>query len=131
MLSSIWIGRILGGIALLFLLVDAVTHIIKIQPVVEAFEKLSIPVSLSIPLGIVVLACLALCVFYPTRILGAVLLTGYLGGAVAIHLRAGSTPFEIIFPILIGALLWGGLFLSDERVRSLTPCNPTGKHFNL
>jgi hypothetical protein len=116
---SIWVGRILSGLALLFLFVDAVTHILKIQPVIEAFEKLSIPVSLSTTLGSIVLVCLAACAFQRTRVLGAVLLTGYLGGAVAIHLRAGSTLFEVIFPIIVGALLWGGLYLIDGRVRAL------------
>jgi hypothetical protein len=113
---SIWVGRVLCGIAFLFLLADSITHIMKIQPVIDAFVKLSIPVNLSVPLGLLVLVCLALCVFQPTRIVGAVLLTGYLGGAIAIHLRAESTPFEIIFPVLIGALVWGGLYLIDARL---------------
>lgn len=118
MKARIWIGRILLGIVLFFLAADAITHIMKIQPVIEAFNKLSIPETLSVPLGIIVLGCLLFYVFRRTRLLAAVLLTGYLGGAVAIHLRAGSPPFEIVFPVIIGALLWTGLYLSDERVKA-------------
>jgi hypothetical protein len=116
---NIWISRIISGVALLFWAIDAVTHVIRIKPVIEAFNKLSIPDYLSLPLGVLQILCLALYAFAPTRVLGAVLMTGYLGGAVAIHLRAGSTPFEVVFPVIIGTLLWGGLYLSDERVRAL------------
>jgi hypothetical protein len=126
MAAGIWVGRILCGIVLLFMTADAVTHIMKIQPVIEAFVKLSIPETLSVPLGILVLVCLALFAFAPTRILATVLLTAYLGGAVAIHLRAGSTPFECVFPVIIGALLWGGLYLIDDRVRMLLLLNGRG-----
>ena len=113
-----WSGRILVAIVFLFMLMDAVTHILKIQPVIEAFAKLSIPETLAVPLGIIVLVCLVLMAIRATRILGAIFLTGYLGGAVAIHARAGSTTFEMIFPVIIGALLWVGLYLNDERAQA-------------
>jgi hypothetical protein len=119
MAAKTWIGRILSGIAVLFMAADAITHILKIQPVIEAFHKLAIPETLSTPLGILVLVCLALYLYKRTRILGAVLLTGYLGGAVAIHLRAESTAFEAIFPVIIGSLFWVGLFLTDKRAQSM------------
>src|SRR5687767_8714341 len=85
-----WAGLVLGALVVLFLLFDAVIHVMKIPPVVEAFTQLGYPVSASVPLGIIELVCLALYVVPRTSFLGAVLLTGYLGGAVAIHLRIGS-----------------------------------------
>jgi hypothetical protein len=113
------IGLALSGLVLLFFFVDAVTHILKIQPVVDAFDKLQIPLASAVPLGVLQLLILLVYGIPRTRILGAVLITGYLGGAVAIHVRASSTPFELIFPVLIGALLWTGLWLTDTRARVL------------
>jgi hypothetical protein len=118
----VWSGRIVVGLISLFLFMDAVVHILKIQPVLEAFEKLSLPIALSLPLGILVLLCLLILAIPRTRLLGAVLLTGYLGGAIAIHLRAGSTAFEVIFPVIIGSLLWIGLYLLDSRVAGALVC---------
>lgn len=88
-------------------------------PVVEAFQHLGIPPGLAVPLGIVELVCIAIYVFPRTSVLGAVLLTGYLGGAVASHLRVGDPVFSTVFPVLIGVLLWGGLYLRDPRLRIL------------
>lgn len=116
---ALWSGRILSGIACLFLAMDGVIHIARIQPVLDAFQKLSIPVSISLPLGVLELAMLALYAYPGSRVLSVVLWTGYLGGAVAIHLRAGSTVFEMVFPIIIGSMLWIGLYLTDERVRGV------------
>jgi hypothetical protein len=116
---TLWSARILSGIAYLFLAMDGVIHIARIQPVLDAFQKLSIPPSLSLPLGVLELVMLALYAYPASRVLGAILWTGYLGGAAAIHLRAGSSAFEIVFPIIIGAMLWIGLYLTDERVRAL------------
>ena len=67
------------------------------------------------------LTCTILYMIPRTTVLGAILLPGYLGGAVATHVRAGQGPFEILFPVVIGALLWGGLMLRDERLRTLNP----------
>jgi len=74
-----------------------------------------------LPLGILLLACTILYLIPRTAMLGAILLTGYLGGAVATHVRAGHGPFEILFPVVFGALLWGGLVLRDRRIRELIP----------
>ena len=117
--TSSWPGRILSGIASLFLLMDAGMHIANPGFVVDASHKLGWAPGLAPALGIIQLACLALYLFPRTAILGAVLMTGYLGGAVATHVRAGSDIFSMVFPILIGALLWGGLYLRDGRVRRL------------
>jgi DoxX-like family len=89
--------------------------------VAEAFARLGFPLSLSVELGIIELVCVALYVIPRTSILGAILLTGYLGGAIATHLRVGDPLFDTIFPILIGALVWGGPFLLDRRLRALIP----------
>jgi hypothetical protein len=94
-----------------------VVHVLKPAPVVEAFARLGYPLSASVGIGILELVFTALYVVPRTAALGAVLLTGYLGGAVATQLRAGSGWFETIFPVIIGAIVWGGLALRDARVR--------------
>jgi hypothetical protein len=119
---SIWTGRILSGFVAAFLLFDAIIHLMKPAPVVEAFAKLGFPLRLAVPLGITELVCIALYVFPRTSILGAVLLTGYLGGAVAIQLPTSNSLFgEILFPVYVGVILWGGIYLRDERLRALFP----------
>jgi hypothetical protein len=120
--KSVWGGRILSGFVTAFLLFDAVIHLLKPAPVVEAFAKLHLPLSLAVELGIIELLCLALYVMPATSILGAILLTGYLGGAVAIQVTTSNSLFgEILFPVYVGAILWCGLYLRDERLRTLVP----------
>jgi hypothetical protein len=115
-------GLTISGLAVAFLLMDSVIHIMKIPAVVEAFTQLGYPVSVAVPLGILELVCLALYVFRRTSVFGAILLTGYLGGAVAIHLRIGSPLFShLLFPVYVGLMVWGGLYLRDERLRNLVP----------
>jgi len=114
--GQLWTGRILWAISVPFMLLDAGLHIAKPGPVLEAFEKLQIPVSTSVGLGVLELILVALYVIPRTAVLGAVLLTGYLGGAMAIHMRVGD---PLWFPVLVGALLWGSLWCRDARVRSL------------
>lgn len=122
--ATVWTGRIATAIASLFLLFDASIHLATIPPVVEAFARLGVPIALSVTIGIVELVCLAAYVIPRTSFLGAVLLTGYLGGAVATQLRAGSSAFETVFPFIIGALVWGGLLL---RRRGLWTVVTTGR----
>jgi hypothetical protein len=118
----IWTGRILSGFVVAFLLFDAVIHLMKPAPVVEAFAKLGFPLRLAVPLGITELVCILLYVFPRTSILGAILLTGYLGGAIAIQLLTSNSLFgEILFPVYVGVILWGGIYLRDERLRALFP----------
>ena len=83
------------------------------------FAQLGYPVGLTLGIGVLELACLAAYALRRTAPLGALLLTGYLGGAVATHVRAGSPLFSVVFPLIIGALLWGGLYLRDRRLRAL------------
>src|SRR5947209_2366711 len=117
----LWAGRIMSALPSLFLLVDGVMKLVKPAPVIEATVRLGYPESVILGLGIVLLSCLALYVIPRTAVLGAILLTGYLGGAVASHVRAGDDLFAILFPVVFGALLWGGLYLRDARLRAILP----------
>jgi DoxX-like family len=119
--KALWAGRVLSGLLALFLVFDAVMKLLKPPAVVEATVKIGYPESTIIGLGIVLLACAVLYAIPRTAVLGAILLTGYLGGAVAAHVRMGDPPFNVLFPVILGALLWGGLYLRDERLRSLVP----------
>lgn len=112
-------GRIISALAVLFLLFDGVIKVLQLAPAVEGSAQLGYSASLTLGLGLLELACLAAYVLPRTSFLGALLLTGYLGGAVATHVRVGSPPFSLVFPLIIGALLWGGLALRDARLRAL------------
>ena len=121
-MKSVWAGRIISSLITAFMIFDAVIHLMKPAPVVEAFAKLNFPLSFAVPLGIVELLCIVLYVIPYTSILGAIFLTGYLGGAVAIQLPTGNPFFgEILFPVYIGVFLWGGIYLRDARLRALIP----------
>ena len=119
--TLLWTGRVLSGLPALFLLVDAAMKLVKPEPVVKATVALGYPESVIVGLGIVLGACTILYLIPRTSILGAILLTGYLGGACASHLRASDGWFPILFPVAFGVMLWGGLCLRDERLRSLLP----------
>jgi DoxX-like family len=120
--GRLWTGRIMSALPALFLLVDGIGKLIKPAPVVEGTVQLGYPESVLLGLGIVLLTCTVLYVIPPTAILGAILLTGYLGGAVATHVRVGSPLFShILFPVYLAVLIWGGLYLHDERLRALIP----------
>ena len=125
MKKTLWIGRIVSALSMLFLVMDGVTHLIKPAPVAEAFNRLGFPLSLSVELGIIELVCVVVYAIPRTSILGAILLTGYLGGAVATHLRVLDPVFDTTFPIMIGALLWAGLYLMDSRLRALVRLKAT------
>lgn len=113
---------VLSGIVVLFLLFDGTIHILEPQPVVDAFAQLGYPLSVSVTLGIIELLCVALYVIPRTAILGAILLTGYLGGAIATQVRIQAPLFSTtLFPIYVALLLWGGLYLRDPLVRAILP----------
>lgn len=114
-----WAGRIISGLPALFLLVDGAMKLVKPAPVVEATVNLGYPESVIIPIGVVLLICTILYLIPKTSVLGAILLTGYLGGAVATHVRTGESLFSIVFPVIFGVLLWLGLYLRDTRLRAL------------
>jgi hypothetical protein len=120
--KRLWPGRIMSALPVLFLLFDGVIHIMKIPPVVEGFAKLGYSISLAIPLGIIEIVCIMLYVIPRTSVLGAILLTGYLGGAVATNLRTGAPLLSnVLFPVYVGVLLWGGLYLRDNALRAVFP----------
>lgn len=120
--KSLWAGRILSGLVVLFLLMDGVMKLLKPAVVVEGTVKVGYSESVIVPLGIVLLACTILYAIPRTSVLGAILLTGYLGGAVATHVRVGDPLFtHALFPIYLGILIWLGLYLRDERLRALIP----------
>jgi hypothetical protein len=117
---SRWIGRILTGLPVLFLAFDGIAKLAHAPQVAEASQRLGLPVEVNATLGAILLACLALYLVPRTAVLGAVLLTGYLGGAVAMHVRIGDPlGSHVLFPIYVAVLLWGGLYLRDARVRAL------------
>jgi hypothetical protein len=119
--KQLWTGRILSGLPAAFMLFDGSMKLFKPAPVVKATLQLGYAESVIVGLGIVLLASTLLYLIPRTALLGAVLLTGYLGGAVASNVRAGQPLFNIVFPIVFGALLWGGLWLRDQRLRVLLP----------
>ncbi|MEA2764071.1 MAG: hypothetical protein QOK07_475 [Gemmatimonadaceae bacterium] len=118
--KKLWVGRIMSGIAVLFLIFDGVTKLMVITPVVEGMRKLGYPVPLAPVIGAILLVCVVLYLIPRTAPLGAILLTGYLGGAVASQLRIEMPLFGYtLFPIYVAVLAWGGLYLRDSRVRGL------------
>ncbi len=120
--GSIWAGRILSALVVLFLVFDSILKFFKPAVVVDAFVKLGLPMSLCIPIATICLVCTLLYVIPQTSILGAILLTGYLGGAVLTHTRVGDPLFShALFPIYVGVLLWLGLYLRESRLRALIP----------
>ena len=120
--GSLWTGRILGALSTLFLLMDGVMKLIKPAPVVEATVRLGYSEGVIQSLGILLLICTILYAIPRTSILGAILLTGYLGGAVAANVRVGNPLFShTLFPVYVALLVWGGLFLRDRRLRGLIP----------
>lgn len=119
--KRLWTGRIMSGLPTLFLLVDGSMKLYKPRFVVEATVQMGYPESAIVGLGVVLLLSTLLYLLPRTAILGAILLTGYLGGAVASQVRVSAVSFNIIFPVLIGALLWGGLWLRDRRLQALIP----------
>jgi hypothetical protein len=119
--ARIWIGRVLSLLVTLFLFFDAIGKVTMPQPVMDALLRLGFPTRLSATLAILLLACTLLYAFPRTSVAGAILLTGYLGGAVAIQMRSGGSLFETLFPILIGAVVWAGIFLRENRLGELIP----------
>jgi hypothetical protein len=120
--KKLWTGRIITGIAALFLLFDSTLKILKLPAAVQGTVQLGYPESVIIGIGLVQLLCVVLYLVAPTQVLGAILLTGYLGGAVATHVRIGNPLFtHILFPVYVGVLIWAGLFLRDARLRALVP----------
>lgn len=111
-----WIGIVLTGLVALFLAFDGITKIIQVAPVVKASEKLGLSPNSVVGIGVVLLVCTAIYLIPKTAVLGAILLTAYLGGAVAIHVSAKSGAFPVGFSIGFGVLVWLGLVLREPRL---------------
>ncbi len=120
--AALWSGRILSGLVVLFLLFDGAIKLIPLDIVIETSRQLGIPTNLAVTLGVLTLIGTLLYAYPRTSVLGAILLTGYLGGAIYVHARAGSPLFShTLFGVYLGILLWGGLYLRDERLRLIFP----------
>ncbi|MBA2303467.1 MAG: DoxX family protein [Acidobacteria bacterium] len=120
--SRHWAGRALSGLAVLFLLFDSAGKLVQVQPVIEGTIQLGYPRDVVFTLGVIQLACVLAYVIPRTSVLGALLLTGYLGGAVATHVRVESPLLtHVLFPTYVAAFLWSGLLLRDARLRAFLP----------
>ena len=118
-----WTGRVLSGLVIVFMLFDGAVKLVPWPIVTETMDKMGYGASenLARSLGFITIICTVLYSIPPTSILGAILLTGYLGGATATHVRVGAPLFPVLFPGLVGVLIWGGLYLRDARLRALIP----------
>jgi hypothetical protein len=119
--ASLWAGRILSALPALNLLSASTLKLMNHPIATESFVKLGYPDGIGLKIGILELACTVVYLIPQTSVLGAILLTGYLGGAVATHVRVGDPFSDMIVPVLIGALVWVGLYLRDGRLRALIP----------
>ena len=111
------VGRIISTVPILFLIFDGAIKQVKIAPVVDAFAQLGYSITLAPTIGILALVCTAVYAIPRTSVLGAVLLTGYLGGAIASQVRIGAGLFPVFFPVIIASLVWAGLYLRDDRLQ--------------
>lgn len=117
-----WPARIVTAVPVLFLLWDSVIKLLNLTPVVEGFARLGYPEGLALPIGTLELACIVLYLIPRTSVLGAMLLTGYLGGAIATHVRVADPLFShVLFPVYVAVLIWAGLLLREDRLYELVP----------
>jgi hypothetical protein len=116
---AFWGSWVISGLVAAFLLVDSIMKLMKPKVVVDATVQLGYPEVTIIGIGVVLLAATLLYLFPRTAVLGAILLTGYLGGAIATQVRVLAPPFNIVFPVILAVLLWGALWLRDGRVKEL------------
>jgi len=121
--SRLWAGAIIGGLTVAFFIFDGFTKVIKTGFSVEGSQQLGYPVETVPTIGLILLFCTAVYVIPQTRVLGAILLTGYLGGTVASHLRAGNGAFPIVFSLIFGVLVWAAAVLREPRLLSLVLLN--------
>ena len=122
--AALWTGRVMSGLVILFLTVDGAIKLVPIQPVIDSLRELGYPTSASFArfIGVVTLVGTALYAWPRTSLLGAVLLTGLMGGAIATHLRLDHPLFShTLFGVYLGLFLWAGLWLRDERLRRVLP----------
>lgn len=120
--GAVWTGRVLRGLVTAFLVFDGGIKVIGLPVVAETMGELGWPAHLSFGLGVMTLGIALLYAWPRTALLGAVLLTGLLGGAIAAQLRVGNPLFShLLFGVYLGVFAWGGLWLNDARLRALMP----------
>ena len=119
--AALWGGYVISGLVSLFLLFDGVMKLVKPAPIVEATTQLGYPESAIVGIGVVLIISTVLYLIPQTSVLGAILLTGYLGGAVATHVRVQGPIFNIIFPVIFGTFIWGALYLRNPKLRRIIP----------
>lgn len=124
--KRLWTGRVLTGLVAAFCIMDGAMKLAKPVFVVQATKQLGYPESTIVGIGVALLACTLLYLIPRTSILGAVLLTGYLGGAVAANVRAQQPLFNIVFPVIFACIAWGGLWLREGRLTELLPLKSKG-----
>jgi hypothetical protein len=117
--KTLWSGRIISGLIVLFMLFDATIKLLRLPAAIEGTVRLGYPASVVLPIGIVALGCVVLYAIPRTAVLGAILLTGYFGGATATQVRVQDIWF--VMPIVLGILVWAGLYLRNEGLRELIP----------
>ena len=114
----IWGGRVISGLLACLLAMSAAMKLVGGREVIEGFARMGLPESLRVPLGVLELVCVLVYVFPATSVMGAILLTGYVGGTIVTHLRIGE---PVVFQIALGLLVWLGLYLRESRLKSLLP----------
>jgi hypothetical protein len=120
--GALWAGRVASALVVLFMLFDGIIKFMKPAPVIDAFAQLGYPLSVAGVLATLCLVCAVLYAVPRTSVFGAILLTGYLGGAISTHVRVGDPLFShVLFPVYLGAFAWAGIYLRDERLRALIP----------
>ena len=117
-MKLIWGGRVISGLLACLLAMSAAMKLVGGREVIEGFARMGLPESLRVPLGVLELVCVLVYVFPATSVMGAILLTGYVGGAIVTHLRIGE---PVVFQIALGLLVWLGLYLRESRLKSLLP----------
>jgi hypothetical protein len=119
--AQVTIGRILSGLASAMFLMDGISKLFKPAAVIQGTLQLGYPESQIVGIGILLLVCTAFYIIPRTAVFGAILLTGYLGGAVASQVRIAAVPFNISFPLVIATILWAGIYLREPRLREVIP----------
>jgi hypothetical protein len=114
-------GIVITVVIVVFMIGDAASHILKPAMVVDAFNQLGFPVALGVEIAVLALVSTVLFAVPQTAVMGAIMLTGYLGGACAIQVRVGNPLFEQLFSVIMGILVWVALYLRDARIRALIP----------
>ncbi len=117
--TALWIGRVMSALPVLLVLFGSVMKLMKTTSVIEGFVRAGVPERLIIPVGVIELVCVIVYLIPQTAVLGAILMTGLLGGATITTLRIADPTYPM--PVVLGMLAWGGLFLRDTRLRELIP----------